>query len=28
VVRLQRSSIGHIHLPTLVPASVAVADLR
>jgi Protein of unknown function (DUF2844) len=28
VVRLQRSSIGHVHLPALVPAGVAVADLR
>jgi len=28
VVRLQRSSIGHVHLPALVPAGVAVAELR
>jgi Protein of unknown function (DUF2844) len=28
VLRLQRSSIGHVHLPALVPAGVAVADLR
>ena len=28
VVHLQRSSIGHVHLPALVPAGVAVADLR
>ena len=28
VVRLQRSSIGHVHLPALVPAGVAAADLH
>jgi uncharacterized protein DUF2844 len=28
VVRLQRSSIGQVHLPALVPSGVAVADLR
>ena len=28
VMRLQRSSIGHVHLPALVPAGVAAADLR
>jgi hypothetical protein len=28
VLRLQRSSIGQVHLPALVPAGVAVAELR
>jgi hypothetical protein len=28
VLRLQRSSIGHVHLPALLPAGVAVTDLR
>jgi Protein of unknown function (DUF2844) len=28
VVRLQRSSIGHVHVPALVPAGVAVTELR
>lgn len=28
VLRLQRSSIGHVHIPALVPAGVAVAELR
>jgi hypothetical protein len=28
VVRLQRSSIGHVHLPALVPSGVAAAELR
>jgi hypothetical protein len=28
VLRLQRSSIGHVHVPALVPAGVTVAELR
>jgi hypothetical protein len=28
VLRLQRSSIGHVHVPPLLPAGVTVADLR
>jgi Protein of unknown function (DUF2844) len=28
VLHLQRSSIGHVHVPALVPVGVAVADLR
>jgi len=28
VLHLQRGSIGHVHIPALVPAGVAVAELR